>query len=391
MNIKALIERRNTLLARMQQILDTASNETRAMTAEESTEYQSAKDEVERLRTTIEEMQNAERRAQTDEPEGGSNGSAEQRAEAETHEFANYIRGVANNLASSERRAGEQNVSMTNNTAIIPVTIANTIIKTIKDICPIYRGATQYHSKGKLRVPRWGNANGTHNITCGYAAEFTELTADAGKFDSVDLDGYLMGALALIGRSVVNNSDIDVVNFIVRIMAETGAEKIEHECLVGTGSNAMTGAVNTTNTLTSASASAITADELIDLQSKIKQAYQNNACWTMHSDTFTAIKKLKDGNNRYLLQDDVTGAFPYRLLGKPVNLSDSMPKIAAGAKPILYGDYSGLSVKTSEDLAIDVLREKYATQHALGVVMWLELDSKVTDDQKLATLTMKAS
>ena len=391
MRIKELIEKRNNLLARMRELLDKASSETRAMTDEENTEYQNAKNEVERLRTTIVEMQDAERRATSGETTNGSqsaNQTDEQRAEAEMHEFANYIRGVSNTL---ERRSGEQNFSMTNNTAIIPVSIANSVIRTIQDICPIYAGATHYHSKGKLRVPKFGKANTTHQITCGYATEFTDLTADAGKFDSVDLEGYLLGALTLIGRSVVNSADIDVVSFIIRQMAEIGAEKIEHECLVGSGSSAMTGATSTTNTITAAATNAITADELIKVQAEVKQAYQKNACWTMSSDTFTAIKLMKDTQNRYLLQEDYSSEFPFRLLGKPVYLSDSMPAVEAGAKPILYGDYSGLSVNTREDISIDVLREKYATQHALGIVMWFEIDSKVTDDQKLATLTMKAS
>ena len=110
----------------------------------------------------------------------------------------------------------------------------------------------------------------------------------------------------------------------------------------------------------------------------------------MHPDTFAAIKQLKDGNNRYLLQDDVTAAFPYRLLGKPVYLSDNMPTMAASAKAILYGEYSGLSVNFRENISIQVLREHYATQHAIGVVSWFEFDSKVTDNQRLAVLTMKA-
>ncbi len=111
----------------------------------------------------------------------------------------------------------------------------------------------------------------------------------------------------------------------------------------------------------------------------------------MHPDTFLAIKKLKDGNNRYLLQDNITGAFPYVLLGKPVYLSDNMPTIEAGAKAILYGDYSGLSVNFRENISIKILREKYATQHAIGVNAWFEFDSKVTDNQKLAVLAMKSA
>jgi len=139
-----------------------------------------------------------------------------------------------------------------------------------------------------------------------------------------------------------------------------------------------------------AASAAITADELIELQARVKQAYQGGACWIMNPATFTLIKKLKDANNRYLLQDDATGEFPYRLLGKPVFLSDNMPAAAAGAKAVLYGDCSGLSVNFRENISIEVLREVYAAQHAIGVVSWFEFDSKVTDNQKLAVLTMKA-
>ena len=291
----------------------------------------------------------------------------------------------------SELRAGEQNVSMTNNGAIIPVSIANRIIKAVKDLCPILQRATVYRAKGTLRVPVWGKANTTHDIAVGYQTEFTDITADAGAFTSVELGGYLAGALTLIGRSVENNGAFSVTDFIVQQMAEEIAAWLEGQLLSGTGTSQAQGALNTTNVLTAAGGTALTGDELIGLQASVKQVYQANACWTMHPTTFTAIKKLKDANNRYLLQDDITGEIPFRLLGKPVFLSDNMPEMAAGAKTVLYGDYSGLSVNLREDISIEVLREKYATQHAIGVVSWFEFDSRVTDNQRLAVLTMASA
>ncbi len=240
--------------------------------------------------------------------------------------FEAYIRGQIN-----ETRSGEQNVTMGNNGAVIPVTIANKVIHTIKDISTVFSRATMYTVKGTLKIPVWGNANSTHNITVGYQEEFTDITADAGKFTSVDLGGYLAGALSLIGKSVINNAQVDVVSFIVTEMARKIAEFLEHELLVGTGSNAAQGiATGCTNTLTTA-ATAITADELITLQSKVKQAYQKDAIWIIGNDTFTAIKKLKDGDGNYLLQNDFTKEFPYTLLGKPVEVSDNMPSMEANA------------------------------------------------------------
>ena len=67
-----------------------------------------------------------------------------------------------------------------------------------------------------------------------------------------------------------------------------------------------------------------------------------------------------------------------------------MPKIAAGKTAIYYGDMSGLALKISESPTIEILREKFATQHAIGIVGWLEADAKVEDEQKIAALKMKA-
>lgn len=377
-NMKELLEKRSALLEEAEGIVEVCKTETRAMKDEENTRYSEILEEIRAIDTTIEAAEKLpgkmeERKAHEENTE-----------EAEERAFVDYVMGKA-----SEMRSGEQNMTMGNNGAIIPTSIANRIIKAVSDRCPIFSGATMYAVNGTLKVPVWGKANSTHDIAVGYQEEFTELTADAGKFTSIDLGGYLAGALVLIGRSVENNSVFSVTDFIVNQMADEIASWIEGQLLNGTGSSQAQGALNTTNNVTAASATAVTADELIGLQAKVKQAFQGNASWTMHPDTFTAIKKLKDGNNRYLLQDDVTSEFPYRLLGKPVYLSDNMPTMASGNKAILYGDYSGLSVNMRENISVEVLREKYATQHAIGVVSWFEFDSKVTDHQKLATMTMK--
>ena len=106
--------------------------------------------------------------------------------------------------------------------------------------------------------------------------------------------------------------------------------------------------------------------------------------------TFTAIRKLKYADGKYLIQDSFTGATPFTLLGKPVYVSDNMPAIGSGNKAVLYGDYSGLGVNLRQNIEMQILNEKYATQHAVGIVSWFEFDSKVIDHQKLATLVMSA-
>lgn len=386
-DLKSLTEQRVELVQQMKDLTAAAETEKRAFSPEEDARFDELDKNVKALDSTIEKMERARNLklnvTSTEKHETVKQEELEERA------FSNYIRRECG-ATNIEVRAGEQNMTMGNNGAVIPATIANRIITAVKDICPIYSRATMYNVKGTLKVPVWGKANTTHDIAVGYQEEFTDITADSGKFTSIDLSGYLAGALTLIGKSVANNAQVDVVSFIITEMSKAIAEFLEKELLIGTSGKAQ-GALSTTNTVTAASATAITADELIVTQAAIKQAYQTNACWIMHPDTFTAFRKLKDGNNRYLLQDDFTSEFPYRLLGKPVFVSDNMPKMEAGKKAVLYGDMTGLSVNMRENVEIQVLLEKYATQHAVGIVSWFEFDSKVTDNQKLVTVSMKAA
>ena len=110
----------------------------------------------------------------------------------------------------------------------------------------------------------------------------------------------------------------------------------------------------------------------------------------MSNATRTAIRLLKDNEGRYLLNDDVSSPFGRTLLGKPVYVSDNMPDMAASAKPIYYGDMSGLAVKITEEFEVQVLRSTMLPSTPFGVVGWTEMDAKVENEQKISALTMGA-
>lgn len=203
--MKKLIEKRAMLKAQLQAMLDKVKTEERAFTEEETAEFDKTEAEIKSIDATIA----AEERAKgIGEPVSGNTViPTENTAEVEERAFRDYLLGKV-----TEMRAGEQNVTMTNNGAIIPDSIANRIIDEVREICPILEGCDLYRVKGTLKIPKWTKANDTHDITVGYASEFTELTADSGKFTSVDLGGYLVGALTLVGRSVQNNASFKLLH-----------------------------------------------------------------------------------------------------------------------------------------------------------------------------------
>ncbi len=307
--------------------------------------------------------------------------AAEERAVAEEKAFCDMIRGVI-----SEERADVIFGKGTNGT-IIPSHIANKIIEKIKDICPIYQWATKYNVKGEISIPYYDESS--QKIEMDYADEFTELESTSGKFISIKLGGFLAGVLTKISRSLITNSDFDLLNYVIGKVAAAAVQWIEKEIINGTeGKIEGLGGIKDDMTITSAASSVITVDDLIDAQEAVRDVYQSGSVWLMNRTTRKAIRKLKDADGNLILNRDVTAKWGYTLLGKDVYTTDSIKEIGAGNKVLFYGDFSGLAVKITEQVEIDVIREKYSTQHCVGVVAWLEMDAKIENAQKIACLKM---
>lgn len=383
MELKYLTEQRAENQSEMQNILDGAKQEHRAMTEEEIKKFKELKKIIDEIDETIKAEDEARKSMIDESKTKETEKQAENTESVEQRAFANFIRGI-----KTEKRAN--NLDLGNNGAVVPQTIAHKIIEKVKEICPIYSLAEIYNVKGDLVIPYYGE-NAGEDITCAYATEFTDLTSTAGKFTSVNLSSYLAGALTKISKSLLNKSDFDLTNFVINKISTAIAEFIEKELLNGTGTNSCQGILTgATNIVETSASGKISADDLIDLQESIIDNYQKNAVFIMNRNTRKAIRKLKDGDGNYLLNRDFTAAWGYSLLGKPVYTSDNMLGIEAGKKVIIYGDVSGLSVKLTKDVEIQLLQELYAAQHALGVVAWVEIDGKVTDQQKLSVLKVKA-
>lgn len=392
MNFKELIEKKNDLITRAEATLNKAKEEKRELTDAEAAEIAEIRDNVKKIVDTlkldddIRELDKPLEKKPDATPTGAEGENMDNKQEQRTVEdndreaFENYIRGRVVN-----ERAGE--LTKTDNGAVIPTTIAQQIIKKVYDICPVLEQSTKYNVKGNLQIPYYNDADS--KLTVAYQDEFTALTSSNGKFASINLTGFLAGALSKISLSLVNNSQFDIVNFVVDEMAEAIKRFIEHELLIGTPSK-VTGLSTLKNVVTTASATAITGDEIIEVHDAIKDTYQSGAIWIMSSKTRTALRKLKDGEGRYLLNDDISSPFGTTLLGKPVYVSDNMPDIGAGNTAIYYGNMKGLAIKFNEEINVQVLREKFADEHAVGVIGWFEFDSKVQDEQQIAKLVCKS-
>ena len=371
-----LLEKRNDLMTELEGLITKAKTETRAMTGEEDTRFGAIKEEI----TAIDKTMSAEAQAeQMKAAEAGQaqnqNPEAEQRMLEAEDKFKRFIKG--------ETRA----LDVAGNGAIIPTQISDRILTKVRELSPIYQRATVFNVGGDLVFPKFDQ----YSIQTNYVEDMTALTAQNGSFSTLKLQNFIAGSLVTLSRSLMNRTDFDLVSFIVNCMSQSIANFLEKECLTGAGTTAMTGIFTDTNvtSVTATGATAVTLDDLISTQLALPSSMEANAVWVMSKPLFAALRKLKDTQGYPLLNNDITSPFGWTLLGRPVFISDNAPAtFTTGLKVLAYGDLSGLYIKHAQQIETQILTELYSTSHAIGVVGYLEADSRVVEDQKIAVLKL---
>ncbi len=361
---KKLMEKRAELMEKMEGLLKTADAEERSLTEDEQKEFDACKKEVDGIDATIAADDSVRTLTKRSEPkksvEGGEGLTTE---ELELRTFANVIRNRA-----------DANITKTENGVIIPKTIANKIIDKVVDISPLFGRAEKYNIKGEVAIPYVDSS--ADNITVAYADEFVDLEAKSTKLQTVNLSSYLTGALAKVSISLLNSTDIDLVNFVIGKIAMSVATFLDKAILVG--DEKIKGISEATQKVEIGAT--ISADLLIDMRNTLKSPFQSGAIWVMAPATLTAVQKLKDGNGRYLFNDNIVNGFSGSILGKPVYTSDQAPALGEDGAIVYIDPAQALATKMVED-SLQILRERYATQHAIGVVEWLEADAKIQNQQ----------
>lgn len=385
--IKELREKYNANIDKMQDMVTLAEGEERDFTKQEKGQFDVLKAQNVSLKERLERLELIQNAELTGSPEESVRTELDQR-QKDDHNFAEYLRcKVAN-------KPYEGNITKGDNGNIIPKTIMTRVIDYIKDRSPIFKMTQRINAKGTISYPKITADN--DNITMVYAEEFSELQSSSLKFTLVDLSDYLAAALVLISRSLINNTDLDIVSIVIVKLGDAVADFFEHETLIGTTGKALgLSEIVKDYKVTIPSADAVTIDTLIDLQDLLTSTYQRDAIWVMNKKMKTIIRKLKDKNNRYYFLDDPHNGFAGTLLGNLVYTTDQMtkPGDAKTNEPLIYfvNPREALVTKMVEDFELQVLLETYATKHAIGLVGWTDFDVKLVNEQAAASLNVAAS
>ena len=214
-------------------------------------------------------------------------------------------------------------------------------------------------------------------------------------FGQVQLDAHKVGTVIKVSEELLNDSAFNLESYINSEFSRRIGDKEEQAFLVGNGTAKPTGILNATGGgtvgVTAASATAITADELVDLYYALCAPYRKNAVWILNDATIKLIRKLKTGDGQYLWQPGIKDGELNTILGRPYFTSPFMPTAAAGAKTIIFGDLSYYWIGDRQGITFKRLNELYAGNGQVGFMASKRLDGKTVLPEAIQILQMKAN
>ena len=231
--------------------------------------------------------------------------------------------------------------------------------------------------------------------TASWIEEEQQITESDVAFGQITLGAHKLATAIRISQELLQDSAFDMAGFIAHEFQRRAGAAEEEAILSGDGSHKPIGLLHATLGaevgVTTASSTAITAEELIDLQHSLKSGYRRKAAFIMNDSTIKAVRKLKDGQGQYLWQPSIREGVPDMLLNTKIYMSNYMPQVEAGKKVILFGDYSYYWLADREGRTLQRLNELYAMTDQIGFKLTERLDGRLILPEAVKVLKMKTA
>jgi HK97 family phage major capsid protein len=384
MTIIELREKRSAAWEKAKNFLDSKRSESGILLAEDAAIYDKLEAEVLNYKREIERL---ERQAEVDRelsttviaPLTTAVNATVKPKDDYSRNFWNAIRGVKNSLAEGTDSAGGY---------LVPDEFERTLVSALSDY-NIMRGISKIltTSGGTLKIP----VVATKGTASWYAEEATIAESNT-TFSQVTLDAYKLGTMLKVSDELLQDSAFNLESYIATEFAQRIGAKEEESFLIGDGTGKPTGIFAATGGgqigVTTASVSAITFDEVMDLYYSLRAPYRKNAMFITNETTVKTLRKIKDTTGQYIWQPALTLGTPDLLLGRPVYTSIYVPEIAAGASVISFGDYSYYWLAERKGRTFKRLDQLFAQTDQVGFMATERVDGKLVLPEAVKIMKM---
>lgn len=348
------VEIRNRAWNEAKSILDKAAAEKRDLSAEEEQTYSRISKELEDRAATIAKLRDDE--------------SRELRMDAATREIADQVRPMSaapvaddiahiRSLVMNEKRSHNferRDILKSSTGSPVPTSFYDQVIMRARLIAPVLQTSTVLNTTGgeNLQIPSLS----TYSVGT-VTGEGSAIGESDPVFNSfITLGAYKYSFLVQLSNELLEDSGVDILGFMADQVGNALGYAVGSALTVGTGTDMPKGIVAASSVGgTAGTATAFTADNLIDLLYSLDGAARNlpGVGWMMNGKSVGAVRKLKDTAGNYVFQPSLAMDSPDMLLGKPIYENPSMVDVATGTKSVIVGHLPSYYVRTVGGLRLD--------------------------------------
>lgn len=246
-------------------------------------------------------------------------------------------------------------------------------------------GVRLFDSAGVLRIPKL-----TGSSAVGYVAENAEIpSTHSTSFDEVVLmptDRKSIKVIERFSRESVRQSVIGLDAVLKARLVKVVGDQLDAELLAGTGaSDGITGIINQSD-VTTGDFDPSDPDSLLDAIGSLNAKEVTPNRWFVNGSDFVTLRKVKDKQDRYILESDITKDATYRLFGIPVTVTNKLSEGTA-----ILADTSNIAVVRDTAPSITVLSERYAEYDQLGLRVTTRYDLGLLHPEAVAVLETASS
>ena len=248
----------------------------------------------------------------------------------------------------------------------------------LKDFGGMRQARTNQLSTASGQDIPWPTSDDTSNSGA-LLGENTQDTEQDIVFGETVLKSYTYTSkIVRVSLQLIQDEAVNLPQLLARMLGERIGRITNLHYTTGDNASKPQGVITSANVgKTAASATAIAADEVFDLQHALDPAYRQDAEWMCNDSTLKAVRLLKDTTNQYLFQPGLQAGVPDSILGRPFIINQDVASIATTNKTLAFGDFSQYVIRDVKGLTLLRLEERYADFLQVGFIAYLRTDGRL--------------
>jgi HK97 family phage major capsid protein len=402
MSIQALREKRGTIAAALQELVNKAD-----FSADDQATYDNSMAEIDKIDASIKRIVDANAKLAEENSTAsmaeGADRAARNKGDKAMSVYAKWLRGGDAALNAEDWASIRNTMSTTTGSQggfSVDSQVATSVIDRLREFGGMRAVSTVIATSGfgGMSFPTSDGTTEEGEIV----AENAIVTRQSVAFGTVGLPVFKFSSLDVaVPIELIQDSNVDIEGFVQGRLVTRIGRVTNRMFTTGTGTGQPNGiATAATVGVTAANGTsqvlAVTYDSLVNLQHSVDPAYRAAAGWMFNDTTLREIRKIRDGSQRPIFvpgyESGNPGGSPDRLLGSPITINQDVVNMAASARSILFGDFSGYYIR--DVMALEMYRftdSAFTRNGQVGFLALMRTGGNLIDANKVRVFVNAAS